>query len=53
MVLAPGTARAVGRSLRIYHGDPERNRAMDALYRRFVGAGGLAFDIGAHVGDRE
>ncbi len=25
---------------------------MDALYRRFVGPGGLAFDIGAHVGDR-
>ena len=25
---------------------------MDALYRRFVGPGDLAFDIGSHVGDR-
>ena len=25
---------------------------MDALYARFVSAGDLAFDIGAHVGDR-
>ena len=25
---------------------------MDALYARFVKAGDLAFDIGAHVGDR-
>ena len=25
---------------------------MDALYARFVRAGDLAFDIGAHVGDR-
>jgi FkbM family methyltransferase len=52
MIRVPGTARAVGRSLRIYYGDPERDRAMDALYRRFVGPGGLAFDLGAHVGDR-
>ena len=26
---------------------------MDALYARFVRAGDLAFDIGAHVGDRD
>jgi FkbM family methyltransferase len=38
--------------LRIYHGHPERDAAMDALYARFVKAGDLAFDIGAHVGDR-
>ena len=25
---------------------------MDALYARFLRAGDLAFDIGAHVGDR-
>lgn len=47
-----GTAKAVARSLRIYHGDPARNAAMDRLYGQFVGPGGLAFDIGAHVGDR-
>jgi FkbM family methyltransferase len=47
-----GTAAAVGRSLRIYHGDGRRERAMDALYGLFLKPGGLAFDIGAHVGDR-
>jgi FkbM family methyltransferase len=49
---APGTARAIGRSLRVYHGDKSRNGAMDALYGRFLKPGELAFDIGAHVGDR-
>lgn len=48
----PGTAAAVGRSLRVYYSDPARDRAMDALYARFVRPGDLAFDIGAHVGDR-
>jgi FkbM family methyltransferase len=43
---------ALRRSLRIYHGDKERNARMDALYARFLRAGDLAFDIGAHVGDR-
>ncbi|MCG6121798.1 MAG: FkbM family methyltransferase [Microvirga sp.] len=47
-----GTARAIGRSLRLYRGDGERAAAMDALYGRFVGPGALAFDVGAHVGDR-
>ncbi|MDX2288855.1 MAG: FkbM family methyltransferase [Hyphomicrobiaceae bacterium] len=42
----------VARSLEIYYGAPERDAAMDALYARFVRAGGLAFDIGSHVGDR-
>lgn len=42
----------VFRSLRLYHGGPEQRAAMDALYRRFLGRGDLAFDIGAHVGDR-
>ncbi|WP_029032470.1 FkbM family methyltransferase [Salinarimonas rosea] len=45
-------AEAIGRSLRLYHGDPARAAALDALYRPFVPHGGLAFDIGAHVGDR-
>ncbi|MGL5361659.1 MAG: FkbM family methyltransferase [Bosea sp. (in: a-proteobacteria)] len=52
MSFAPGTARAVSRSLRIYHGDPSRNVAMDALHARFLKDGDLAFDIGSHVGDR-
>lgn len=45
-------ARAVGRSLRLYHGDPVRAAALDALYGRFVKTGDLAMDVGAHVGDR-
>ncbi len=47
-----GTAAAVGRSLRIYYRDAARDRVMDALYARFLKPGDLAFDIGAHVGDR-
>lgn len=45
-------ARGVLRSLRLYHGDPARNRAMDALYAQFIRRGDLVFDVGAHVGDR-
>jgi FkbM family methyltransferase len=44
--------QALYRSLRVYHGDKARNAAMDRLYRRLVRPGDLAFDIGAHVGDR-
>lgn len=40
------------RSLEVYYGDADRDIAMDALYARFVGKSGLAFDIGSHVGDR-
>lgn len=40
------------RSLDVYYGDAARDAAMDALHARFVGPGDLAFDIGAHVGDR-
>jgi FkbM family methyltransferase len=46
------TLLGVARSLRIYYGDKPRRRAMDALYGRFLKPGDLAFDIGAHVGDR-
>jgi FkbM family methyltransferase len=46
------TFSGVVRSLRIYYGDSARRRAMDALYGRFLRPGDLAFDIGAHVGDR-
>lgn len=52
VALPRGSAAALAKSLRVYHGDPARNRAMDALYRRFLRPGDLAFDIGAHVGDR-
>lgn len=44
-------ARALGRSLRIYH-TAERAPVLDAFYRRFLDPGDLAFDVGAHVGDR-
>src|SRR5262245_54280044 len=46
------TASGVLRSLRIYYGKGARRGEMDALYRRFLRPGDLAFDIGAHVGDR-
>jgi len=46
------TSRGVLRSLYIYYGDRKRRDAMDALYRRFLRPGDLAYDIGAHVGDR-
>ena len=39
-------------SLDVYYGDAPRDAAMDALYRRFLAPGDLAFDIGSHVGDR-
>ena len=40
------------RSLAIYHLIPRRQRPLRALYGEFVSAGDLAFDIGAHVGNR-
>jgi len=46
----PG-ARAAARSLRIYHA-PGRAPALDSFHRRFLNPGDLAFDIGAHAGDR-
>jgi FkbM family methyltransferase len=46
------TARGVVRSLRTYYGDRPRRDAMERLYRRFINAGDLVFDVGAHVGDR-
>jgi FkbM family methyltransferase len=46
------TARGIVRSLRIYYGHRARAAAMDGLYGAFVKRGDLAFDIGAHVGDR-
>ncbi|HRK24483.1 MAG TPA: FkbM family methyltransferase [Beijerinckiaceae bacterium] len=43
---------ALARSIAVYHGDPAREAAMQALYARFVKPGDMVFDIGAHVGDR-
>ncbi|TVR61008.1 MAG: FkbM family methyltransferase [Spirochaetaceae bacterium] len=47
-----GTQRGIVRSLIVYYGVPFRARRMRALYRQFLSAGDLAFDIGAHVGNR-
>jgi FkbM family methyltransferase len=46
------TAYGVARSLAIYYGKPWRLNAMARFYGRFLGPGDLAFDIGAHVGNR-
>jgi FkbM family methyltransferase len=42
----------VVRSLATYHGIPFRQRRLRALYRLFVSNGDLAFDVGAHAGNR-
>lgn len=40
------------RSLLVYRGIPWRGMQLRRFYRRFVPAGGLAFDVGAHAGNR-
>jgi FkbM family methyltransferase len=45
-------AAGIARSLVTYYGPIWRRRRMEAFYRQFVKAGDLAFDIGAHVGNR-
>ncbi len=40
------------RSLLVYRGIPWRGAQLRRFYRRFVPAQGLAFDVGAHVGNR-
>lgn len=40
------------RSALIYRGLPGRRARLQRFYRRFVPEGGLAFDIGAHAGNR-
>jgi FkbM family methyltransferase len=42
----------VARSLARYYGIPFRTRRLARLYAPFIGSGGLAFDIGAHAGNR-
>lgn len=51
-LISDPTLGALRRSLEVYYGDPGRDGAMDRLYAQFVKPGGLAFDIGSHVGDR-
>ncbi len=45
------TAAAISRSLRTYWA-PGRAEALDRFHARFLAAGELGFDVGAHVGDR-
>lgn len=45
-------AFGIARSLAIYHGVPGRQRRMRAFYSAFLGPGDLAFDVGAHAGNR-
>jgi FkbM family methyltransferase len=42
----------VARSVRIYRLDRSHGRGLRRLYRPFVKPGDLAFDVGAHAGDR-
>jgi FkbM family methyltransferase len=46
------TALGLARSLVQYYGQPWRGPRLARLYRPFVPAGGLCFDVGAHVGQR-
>lgn len=52
MIAGLRSCLALARSVLVYHGDRQRHRRMDALYKRYLGPGDLAFDIGSHVGDR-
>ncbi|MGI9487589.1 MAG: FkbM family methyltransferase [Geminicoccaceae bacterium] len=45
-------AYGLARSLVIYYGQPWRLPKLKRLYRPFLAPGDLAFDIGAHVGNR-
>ena len=45
-------AAGITRSLVTYYGPVWRRRRFEAFYRQFLQAGDLAFDIGAHVGNR-
>lgn len=52
MTWCPGTTKAIARSLDIYYRDTARTERMDRLNATLIRPGQLAFDIGAHVGDR-
>src|SRR5215831_11133333 len=42
----------IARSLIVYHLIPRRQRKLASLYRTFLKPGDLAFDVGAHAGNR-
>ena len=46
------SALGLARSLAIYYGRPSRQRGLERFYGGLLGPGDLAFDIGAHVGNR-
>lgn len=52
--LRPRIDRQLGllRSLLVYRAIPWRGAQLRRFYRRFVPTGGLAFDVGAHAGNR-
>lgn len=50
--VSPRVVWGAVRSLAIYYGIPGRTRRLMRLYAPFVPRAGLAFDIGAHVGNR-
>ncbi len=52
--MGPPVDRWLGlaRSRLVYRGIPWRGLQLRRFYRRFVPAGGLAFDVGAHAGNR-
>ncbi|MER7436965.1 FkbM family methyltransferase [Pseudonocardia alni] len=45
-------ASGIARSLATYHGIPGRQRRMRRFYSAFLRPGDLAFDVGAHAGNR-
>ena len=45
-------AYGIARSALIYRANPLKRRRSRRFYGQFVGPGDLAFDIGAHLGDR-
>ena len=47
-----GRAYGIARSLVTYHALPGRHRRLVRFYGQFLGPGDVAFDVGAHVGNR-
>ena len=47
-----GRAAGIARSLAVYYGIPFRARRLAQLYAPFLAPGALAFDVGAHAGNR-
>lgn len=50
--MTPRSTLGLLRSLAIYYGRPWRQRALTRFYAELLAPGDLAFDIGAHVGNR-